>query len=175
LRLSEKSAPPLRVKQTHHIIFEIFLAKAQSEGFGRMCLVYIKNQFKHAKVVLQFTVHLGKSNRNFLLYGRMQLVPTTNNYSLINSNGFPAFARLKTIHIAHHIIISLWALARNHIWFPSLCALENNPYRTNHKQFPLRLSEKHPHLVYQLRALKNKPHLTNHNHKHSAPPRETPN
>jgi hypothetical protein len=122
-RSPKKTAPPLRVKQTHHIIFEIFLAKAQSEGFGRMCLVYIKNQFKHAKVVLQFTVHLGKSNRNFLLYGRMQLVPTTNNYSLINSNGFPAFARLKTIH-THHIIISLWALARNISGFPAFARLK---------------------------------------------------
>jgi hypothetical protein len=31
-----------------------FLAKAQSKGFGRMCLVYIKNQFKHAKVQLVY-------------------------------------------------------------------------------------------------------------------------
>jgi hypothetical protein len=46
--------PRLRAKQTHHIIFEILLAKAQSEGFGRMCLVYIKNQFKHAKVQLVY-------------------------------------------------------------------------------------------------------------------------
>ena len=51
--LSKKTAPPLRVKQTHHIIFETFLAKAQGEGFSSMCLVYIKNQFKHAKVVLR--------------------------------------------------------------------------------------------------------------------------
>ena len=45
----------------------------------------------------------------------MQFVPTTKNYSVINSNGFPAFARLKTIHIAHNIIIPLWALARNQL------------------------------------------------------------
>ena len=118
------------MKQTHHIIFEIFLAKAQSEGFGRMCLVYIKNQFKHAKVVLQFTVHLGKSNRNFLLYGRMQLVPTTNNYSLINSNGFPAFARLKTIHIAQTI--------------------NNSPLRLSEKSAPpLRVKQTH-HIIFEI-------------------------
>jgi hypothetical protein len=45
---------PRSAKQTHHIIFEILLAKAQSKGFGRMCLVYIKNQFKHAKVQLVY-------------------------------------------------------------------------------------------------------------------------